>query len=125
MIVLLLFSHVSYSETIYFLQKSHHVSCSPGEDGCLIKRESHALLIYENNHRYMMGYWRNSLDKDSFGIGKNFHVMTVQDIEVRVKMGLATGYPWPVFGSISVGYGYLDVNWLPGEVLTAGFQFKF
>jgi hypothetical protein len=49
------------ADTLYVGAKSHHFA--PVDDD--VKRESHALLMYEHSSGWMGGYWRNSYDRET------------------------------------------------------------
>lgn len=118
-IVLLLLSFNVDGGTLYLGQKSYHFDIHEK-----IKRESHSLLIYENNSGYMAGYWRNSYDKDTFSIGHHYKLVGQNDITIGFKYGLVSGYHYPVFACMNFGYKIIDVNFVPTEAIAIGFKFK-
>ena len=120
----LLFCSSTRADTLYIWQWSHHIT--PGSE---IVRQNHPLLIYEwntgKNIRPMAGYWRNSLDKNTFSIG--FHDILYQKgrFSAGFKAGVVTGYRLPVFGALNLQYSFIDINILPTVVSSIGFKFDF
>lgn len=114
------------ADTLYLGQKSHHFD--PVGDG--IVRESHALVIYEHSSGWMVGYWRNSYDRDSYAVGYHYYLWKTSnkgepDMSFGLKGGAVTGYNIPVFGAINVQMGYFDVNIVPSEMMSVGLKFDF
>lgn len=112
-----------WADTLYLGAKSHHFD--PVGDG--ITRESHALIIYENDDGWMGGYWRNSFNKDTYAIGYHHKFWRNEEFKASfgVKGGFATGYNLPVFGTLNAQVWMFDVNYVPHEVITVGFKYDF
>lgn len=114
------------ADTLYLGQKSHHFN--PVGRG--IVRESHALAIYEHSSGWMVGYWRNSYNNDSYAVGYHHYLWKTSnkgepDMSFGLKGGVVTGYNTPVFGAINVQIGYFDVNIVPSEVVSVGLKFDW
>lgn len=122
-IVLTVVYSCAKADTVYLGQKSHHFK--PVGKG--ITRESHSLLIYENEDGWMAGYWRNSFNKDTFAVGYHHRFWQSDEklFSVGVKGGLATGYPLPVFGALNAQVWMVDINWVPTEVIAVGLKVDF
>lgn len=111
------------ADTLYVWQHSKHFP-PVGKD---IVREDHPLLIYENDRGWMAGYWRNSFNKDTFAVGYHHRFWQSDEklLSVGVKGGLATGYPYPVFGTLNAQVWMVDINWVPTEVIAVGLKVDF
>lgn len=118
---------------LYLGQLSNH----HGESG--VKREDHGLIILEHN-KIMVGWWRNSLNKDAYALGYrtsaldgdlgNFLRNTALDflpkgVDAGVKFGGATGYPSPVYAALYAQYKFIDINFVPDVVTSIGFVYNF
>ena len=112
------------ADTLYVWQWSHHIN--PGKE---IVRQNHPLLMYEWDTdeavRPLVGYWRNSLDKDTFSIGLHNVLYQKGHFNAGFKVRVVTGYPFPVFGALNLQYYFVDVNILPTVVSSIGFKFDF
>lgn len=106
-------------DILYLGQISHHHG-EPEE----VVREKHALIIYESNG-WMGGYWRNSYDRDTFSLGYHHVVFGNNDYNIGIKGGIVTGYQYPVFGTINIQLPFIDINWIPNEVIGIGFKYTF
>ena len=103
------------ASTLYFGQKSWHWNKVD------IKRESHALVIYERQGWYG-GYWRNSYDKHTFAVGRRLLWDTFHSgaVEAGVKAAIVTGYQYPIMGAVYCKYKGFVINMVPGEVVGVG-----
>jgi len=82
-----------------------------------------ALVIYEHvNSNTLVGYWRNSYDRHTLAIGKNVYKHPTPLGNFGIKLGIASGYHVPVFGSIYYDAKHFSINWLPGEVIGIGLR---
>lgn len=94
-----------------------------------VKRESHPLVIYETDDNVLYGYWRNSFNKNTFVYGKKNDYRHDEffghKYNIGYKIGLASGYQVPVFFSFYVQTKWIDVNWLPGELMGIGLRINY
>ena len=119
LLCLLLWAGSSSANTLYIGQLTHHFNKDTD-----ITRESHALVIYEHiRSRVLVGYWRNSFDRHTLALGRNFYKQSTPYGVFGLKAGLATGYHIPVFAALYYDAGPISINWVPGEVVGVGFKF--
>ena len=116
----LLFVPITFADTLYLGQISKHF-----KKDTEIKRERHKLVIYEwEDSGVLVGYWRNSYDRNTYAIGKRLIEKGTHFGNFGVKAGLATGYHYPIFGTLYYNAGYISINWIPTEVISAGLKFE-
>ena len=125
LLTVLFISNKTFADTLYIGALSHHTHKTEA-----IKREKHPLLIYEKDGGLMVGYFKNSFDKDAFILG--YHLYFVReiskdtpDVNIGIKAGLTTGYSVPVFAILNAQVGYLDFNMIPTKLITVGLKFDF
>lgn len=109
-----------YADALYVGQISDHFN-----DSDKVDRESHPLVVYEwdkEDRHLLVGWWKNSFNKHTFAVGVKTPEIRNSFGEFGFKAGLATGYRVPLFASIYYQNRWLDINWLPGEVISAGFK---
>ena len=70
---------------------SHHAKGDYRENNYGIGYE-----IRQGRFAYSVGYFRNSLDRDTFYGAVGYHAWTNGPVSVGLVGGLATGYPYPV-----------------------------
>ena len=125
LIILVFGSSLAFSETLYVGALSHHVHKSEA-----IKREKHPLIIYENDDGNMVGYFRNSYDKDAFILAHHYYLVKAfnddaPNVSVGIKAGLTTGYPAPVFAMADIQVGWIDFNFIPTKVYALSFKYDW
>jgi len=62
---------------------------------------------------FQVGYYKNSVNKDTFYSVINYTPLTVGPVAVGVFGGLASGYKTPLVGGAMVNIGYVTVRIIP------------
>lgn len=118
----LLVVNTARADSIYIGQISDHFNSDTKY------RERHPLVVYEiedEEGSWIVGWWKNSYNRHTYAIGAKVPEARSSWGEVGYKIGLATGYRVPVFATLYYQNEYLDINWLPGEMVSAGLRFHF
>ena len=90
-------------------KESHYTGFGYGKENKLEMNDKNFGLIYRHESNYKIGYYKNSLYKDTFLIGRDFFFNDY----IGVNLSISTGYDYPIIGSLFLEYDYIRIDCAP------------
>lgn len=116
-LVSLVCGHTAQAEDIYLGQWSKHFKDKE-------YNEEHIYIGYQKND-WIAAYFKNSFYRNSLLLGRKTIRKKVFLGEIGVRVGLVSGYDrLPVFALGYYSIPLVEINFIPGSMVSIGFKFK-